>query len=408
MTHLAPPPLSRLRSVWSSRSPLLLFAIKSAVAAGFSWQIANSVLGEQAAALALISAVIVVQVTSWKTVRISIERTLGVIIGVSLAVAIAHFLGRNIWTITLMIFIAQIIGLFLQSRGQSLATQIPISAALALVLGATVGDYPLLRLLGTLIGGFVGIIVSLLLSPPMYVFRARDAIAAWIIQLADAFPELGNALAVRLSEAENRTIYTHIRGLEQRVQAIEQALSLGIDSTRLNPWAHRAHHLLLEYPEVVLTLDRLVRQMRRIAYTINEPEPSWSEIAQNQEWAFDYAQLLKEIGSILASAAEYIRSPATTQSSDFSNREALSTRMEHAQQQLRIWQTQLAQVPKQIESQTENAGGPSFSTGYRLAIRGSILTDLRRMLEEVHAVVAMTSHPSLSDQPSSVKLGEQH
>ncbi len=139
--------------------------------------------------------------------RKSIERILGVIIGVSLAVLVAPFLGRNVWTITLMIFIAQLISLFLQSRGQSLATQIPISAALALVLGASVGDYPLLRLLGTLIGGFVGAIVSLLLSPPLYVFRARDAIAASIIQLADAFPELAHALAVRLCEAESRTIY---------------------------------------------------------------------------------------------------------------------------------------------------------------------------------------------------------
>ncbi len=163
----------------------------------------------------------------------------------------------------------------------------------------------------------------------------------------------------------------------------------------------------IEYPEMMLTLNRLVRQMRRIAYTINEPEPSWSELAQNQEWALDYAQLLEEIGSILASAAHYIRSPATIQRSDFPNSEALSTRMEHAYQQLRIWLTQLVQDPKHIESQTENAGSPSISEGYRVAIRGAILTDLRRMLDEVHDVVTMTSAPSRSEQPSSVKLGEQ-
>src|SRR5262249_3903319 len=41
----------------------------------------------------------------------------------------------------------------------------------------------------------------------------------------------------RLSEAENRALYTRIRALEQHVQATAQALALGVDSARLNPWA---------------------------------------------------------------------------------------------------------------------------------------------------------------------------
>jgi hypothetical protein len=79
-------------------------------------------------------------------------------------------------------------------------------------------------------------------------------------------------------------------------------------------------------------------------------------------------------------------------------RETLRTHLEHAQQQLRIWQAQLAQDAKYSETQTENADSPSISAGYGLAIRGAILTDLRRMLDEVHDVVEMTSHPSLSEQ----------
>jgi uncharacterized membrane protein YgaE (UPF0421/DUF939 family) len=378
---------------------LLLFAIKSALAAGLSWEIASSLLGLEAAALAVVSAVIVVQVTGWQTVRKSIERILGVIIGVILAVLVAHFFGLNVWTVTLIIFFAQIIGMFLQNRGQYLATQIPISAALVLVLGAATGNYPLLRMLGALVGGLVGTIISLLLSPPIYVFRARDAVAELTTRLAEAIPRLSAALAGQLSEAESRQIYTQIRKLEQRVRATEQAYSLGIDSARLNPWARRARRLLVDYPDMLLALDRLVRQMRRIAYTINEPDPSWSEISQQQEWALDYARLLEEIGSILVSAVGYLRSPTTTQtqSSDLPSREALSTRIEHAQQQLRTWQAQLAQDAQQIPSHTENAGSPSISAGSRLAIRGAILTDLRRMLDEVHDIFEMTSHPSLSD-----------
>ena len=72
--------------------------------------------------------------------------------------------------------------------------------------------------------------------------------------------------------------------------------------------------------------------------------------------------------------------------------------MEHAQQQLRIREAQLTQDAKQIEAQIENADSPSISAGKRIAIRGAILTDLRRMLNEVQDVVEMTSHSSLSEQ----------
>jgi chromosome segregation ATPase len=179
------------------------------------------------------------------------------------------------------------------------------------------------------------------------------------------------------------------------VSATEQAYSLGIDSTRLNPWARRARRLLVDYPDMLQALDRLVRQMRRIAYTINEPETSWSELAQKQEWARDYAQLLEEMGSTLRSLAEHIHSSATSRRNNLPERETLRIQVEHAQQQLRSLQEQLAQDAKENEAHMVNAASsPSISIGSRIAIRGAILTDLRRMLDEVHDMVAMTSHPS--------------
>jgi hypothetical protein len=221
-----------------------------------------------------------------------------------------------------------------------------------------------------------------------------------MIRLANALPALADALAVRISDAENRALYTRIRELEQHVQSTAQALSLGFDSARLNPWAHRASRLLIAYPDLLLALDRLTRQMRRIAYTLNEPEPSWSEIAQQQGWALDYAHLLAEIGNILAAAAQYLRSPATNQSSNLPSSATLRTRVEQAQQQLRRWQAQLAQDTQPSKPPTEHGDHPSIDPGYRLAIRGAILTDLRRMLDEVHDVVATAVQCHAPQQPT--------
>src|SRR5262245_6145793 len=90
MMLLPQPLLNTLRTLWSSRLPLLLHSVKSALAAGFSWWVVSAFLGQETAALAVVSAVIVVQVTSWQTVRKTIERILGVMIGVILAMLVGH------------------------------------------------------------------------------------------------------------------------------------------------------------------------------------------------------------------------------------------------------------------------------------------------------------------------------
>lgn len=376
--------------MWASRSPTLLFALKSALAAGISWEIANLLLGDEAAALAMISSVVVVQVTSWQTARRGIERLGGILIGAVLAFVVARFFGLNIWTITLIILAAQIIGMFFQRRGPYLATQIPISAALALVLGATASEYSLLRLLGALVGGVVGTVISLLISPPIYIFRARDAVADLMTQLAALIPRLAEALAGHLSEENTQEIYGAIRALEQRVRATEQAYTLGVDSARLNPWALRARQMLEDYPDVLLALDRLARQMRRIAFTINEPEASWREIVRSQAWAEDYARALREVGAILVTTAESMRASSTPHHAGSDAQPATPTmlaRIEGIQRQFGAWQAQLARdaLPPDASAAT---------SGRVLMLRGAILTDLRRMLDEAQDIVELAAHPA--------------
>src|SRR6266700_1928331 len=77
---------------WKTNAPFLIFALKSALAVACSWEIATLLLGKEAASLAPVSAVIIVQVTSWQTVRKSIERILGIIVGIILAILVIHLL----------------------------------------------------------------------------------------------------------------------------------------------------------------------------------------------------------------------------------------------------------------------------------------------------------------------------
>src|SRR5262249_48522618 len=106
----------KARLQWKSNVPYLIFALKSALAVALSWEIATLLLGKEAASLAPVSAVIIVQVTSWQTVRKSIERILGIVVGIILAILVIHLLGISFWTVLLLIFGSQIVGMFVQKR----------------------------------------------------------------------------------------------------------------------------------------------------------------------------------------------------------------------------------------------------------------------------------------------------
>lgn len=139
--------------------------------------------------------------------------------------------------------------------------------------------------------------------------------------------------------------------------------------------------------------------MRRIAYFINEADPSCSVVAKTQMWPLDYAAVLEEVGGILQVAAGYLRAPVPPSGTDLHARpslDSLGTRIEHAQQQLRTWETQLAQDVQVGARTAELAASSPAGAAESIAIRGSLLTDLRRMLDEAHDIVEVMAHARLA------------
>src|SRR6185437_8326588 len=125
---------------------------------------------------------------------------------------------------------------------------------------------------------------------------------------------------------------------------------------RLSPWAFRARQMLEDYPDVLLALDRLARQMRRIAFTINEPEASWREIAGSQEWAGDYARVLREIGETLATTAESMRAPTETSPGAQPAAATASAPLREARQRFSAWQAQLARDARSPDASATSSG----------------------------------------------------
>jgi uncharacterized membrane protein YgaE (UPF0421/DUF939 family) len=207
----------------------LLHAVKTAVASGFSWFVAANLLGNQIPVFAPLAAVLTVQVTIWQSVSRGLQRVAGVVVGVLVASAFAHVAGIHAWSIAVVIFVSLLLGRAMRLGTQG-AIQVPISALLVLVLGATTGGYGLDRVVDTAIGAACGILVNLAVFPRIHLSEAN----ARVRSLAEGLGALVRGVAAWVERAEAAPATPHedpdallgaARLLSDRVTAAARAVS---------------------------------------------------------------------------------------------------------------------------------------------------------------------------------------
>lgn len=362
--------------------PSVFLALRGALAVAISWQIARWLFGRESATLAPISALIVLQPTGWQTVRRAGERLVGVVLGVSVAAFAAHFFGIGFAMIALVVAAAYAVGFAVQKRGAYLAQQVPISATLGLLVGGQGGAYPIERTLGAVVGGLIGTGLSLLLTPPYYVEQARRSVADAAGALASVLPRLALAFTQPQAQPERKQLYQTLRDVEDQVESAEQALALGVESTRLNLWARGASRQLESYPPIVLDLQRVARQLRRIAYTLQEDLPGRGELAA-EPWAHAYADLLRRVQDVLTGMTERMRPDSVSPPGP----DALKPALERLRKEAAQWERQMTQ-------EIERAALPSA----HLALKGALLLDMQRMIAELEEASEVIRAPPFAPQ----------
>jgi len=263
---------ARLRKQLTWWGPPALQAAKTAVAAGLSWFLAADVIGNSIPVFAPLAALLTVQVTVWESVSRGLQRVLGVVVGVLVAYGFARLAGINAWSIALVIFVSLLAGRALR-LGQQGSIQVPVSALLVLVLGATTGGYALDRVLDTMVGAATGILVNLVIVPPTQLKGARTevnnlaaALAALLRAIADGFVVPGADLTAHLQQA---------RRLGDGINAASLAVERSEAATRLNPAARRDRPAAQKLQAAVGTLRVIERAARGIARALADAPSGW-------------------------------------------------------------------------------------------------------------------------------------
>ena len=264
-------------------SPLGLRTAKTTLAAVISWELALLLPGSQPPVLAPLTALLVTQLTLVKTITGSFQRVASVTAGVLLALLVADVLGLHWWSVGLVIFVSLALGQVLKLGPHRI--EVPISALLVMTLGGTAG-VAWTRVLETLIGAGVGVVVNAVLVPPVYIRPAGEA----IYELADDMARVLEGAAADLREGwSGEDAYERLleaRELDGEVGEAREAVGRAEDSLRLNPRRRLVGDPSDELREGMTTLEHAVILVRGLCRSLVDldtvsggrgPDPELSE-----------------------------------------------------------------------------------------------------------------------------------
>jgi hypothetical protein len=215
--------------------------------------------------LAALTALLVVQVTTYDTLAQGLQRIFSVLAGVLVALAVAAYAGLTWWSLGAVVAVSVVVGLVLRLGKQLM--EVPISAMLVLAVGGA-EDVAVGRVYETLVGAAVGVVVNMVIVPPLYLGPAGVAIG----ELAGRMAEFLRGLAAELRagwsrEAADRWL-DGARALGAEVSRADQVLARAEQSARLNPRAGPVRQAQPRLRTALNGLEHLYVSLRGLCRTL--------------------------------------------------------------------------------------------------------------------------------------------
>ncbi|MEC5182853.1 uncharacterized membrane protein YgaE (UPF0421/DUF939 family) [Cryobacterium sp. MP_3.1] len=226
----------------SRRIPLLQ-TLKTSVAVVLAWVISLWLLPGELPIFAAMAAIFVVQPSINQSLGRALERSLGVVGGVLVALGIGLWFGQDSWIVLAAIVLCILLAWALKLSPGS-ANQIPISAMLVLVLGAATPTYARDRIIETILGAAIAVIVNALIVPPVLLTPAHDAVTRLTLEVAATFDRVATALLSPQKYADLESLMIQARLLRPMLAKAERAISQAEESLTLNPRQSRHREVL--------------------------------------------------------------------------------------------------------------------------------------------------------------------
>lgn len=248
-------PVARLRS--SSRTPFLQ-VVKTAVAVVAAVLLCRLLIQGPFPTFAAIAALLVVQPSINQSFVKGLERSAGVVLGVVLATGVHLLLGDSVWVVLLVVVLAILIAWALRLTPTS-ATQVGISGMLVLTAGVVTPNYSADRILETVVGAVVALVVNAALVPPVLLEPAHLAVARLARDTAAAFERIAVGLTEGWGHDRWHEALLQARALRSQHLRAEASIGAARESLTMNP--RRSRH------RDVLDRDAAVAEHLRVLVT---------------------------------------------------------------------------------------------------------------------------------------------
>jgi aromatic acid exporter family member 1 len=210
-------------------------------------------------------ALLVVQLTLYQSLVHGLGRVGGVLAGVAVAVLVAHFVGLTWWSLGAVVAGSIVVGKVLR-LGPHLF-EAPISAMLLLEVGGG-GMLGLARVEEAILGALVGVAVSMLVAPPLYLQPAGAAIG----ELAERMARFAAGFAGGIQGPWSRSAADHwmgqARAVADEVSRAEVTVARAEEAARLNPRGRRGRDAHPRFRATLTALERCHLTLRTLARAV--------------------------------------------------------------------------------------------------------------------------------------------
>ncbi len=328
--------------------------------------------------VAALTALLVVQLTLYQTLIHGLGRIGGVLAGVLVAVGVANVVGLTWWSLGAVVAGSLVVGRLLR-LGPHLF-EAPITAMLLLEVGGG-GALGLSRVAEALVGALVGIAVSVLVAPPLYLQPAGEAIG----ELAERMAHLTRNFAGGLRGPWSRTAADHwldqARALRREVSRADLSLARAEESARLHPRARSSRDAQPRLRSTLTGLERCHLTLRTLARAVLDRTYFMPDAEQSAAYT---AEQRTELADLLTTAAAAIDSVAP-----------IATATDPDAARLRV-KTQLADLDDQRHRLTGLLVVDPHADQAAWKQHGALLTSIDRLRVEV---AAAAREPDQQTQP---------
>ena len=284
------------------RTPGLRTA-KTTLAAVASFVVAEWLHTSDQPILAPLTALLVVQLTMNETVAHGRERIVSVVAGVLVAVGFASVVGLSWWSLGAVVAVSLVAGRLLR-LGPHLP-EVAISAMLVLAVGgaesAAAG-----RVIETLIGAAVGVLVNLVIAPPLYVQPASDAVGELADRMGGFARDLATSLRGEWSRAEADRFLGEARDLGAEVARADRRLARTEESARLNPRGRVAREAQPRLRTALTALEHTQIGLRNLARALLDRTYYLPEDGAGRAYDPAVSEALADVLDAVATAVEAV------------------------------------------------------------------------------------------------------